>query len=274
MNSNSTVAPLQLYDGVDSAMYNDVVVPIVFEAPAKALIDTTLTSDAMRVLDLATGTGIVARLVSQARPHATVIGCDASRGMLTTAARHTHCPLTQGCVPHLPFADGTFDVVLASFLINHFKDHTTCLNDMVRVLAPNGQMGVSTWVESASEQLELWSSVAAKHVDMPAVVAESSRDMPAAAHFSEPGNLVAALEATKLKSVTSGTHEFKIECTVHDYIAQRHVARRGTIIRRILDRDAWMRFDADLKNAFDSKYPDGLSYNTAARIAKGRKPAV
>jgi ubiquinone/menaquinone biosynthesis C-methylase UbiE len=264
----------QLYDGVDSATYNDVVVPIVFEAPARALIESTLTSDATRVLDLATGTGIVARLVAGARPEAMVIGCDASRGMLATASRHVSCPLSQGCVPHLPFVDGTFDVVLASFLINHFSDHKSCLRDMVRVLAPNGQLGVTTWVESASEQLELWSSVAARYVDLPAVIRESTRDIPAASYFSEPGNLVAALEDAKLKSVTSGTHEFKVECSVDEYIAQRHVARRGTIIRRLLDRDAWTRFDVELKDAFGSQYPEGLNYTTSARIAKGRKPAV
>jgi SAM-dependent methyltransferase len=274
MTYTSTVASPQMYDTVDSTTYNDVVVPIVFEPPAKALIDSTLTSDATRILDLATGTGIVARLVSQARPGALVVGCDESRRMLSTASRHTRCPLTQGCVPHLPFADGTFDVVLASFLINHFTDHKSCLKDMVRVLVPNGQLGVTTWVEAASEQLELWSRVAAKHVDLPAVIRESTRDMPAASYFSEPGNLVAALEEATLKGVTSGTYEFKIQCSVDEYVAQRHVARRGTIIKRILDPDAWIRFEVELKDAFARQYPEGLIYTTSARIAKGRKPAV
>ena len=67
--------------------YDDVLVPILFEPWAEALIDADGPWGGKRVLDLATGTGIVARLLAdRVGPSGSVIGTDLNAEMLKVAA--------------------------------------------------------------------------------------------------------------------------------------------------------------------------------------------
>ncbi len=66
----------------------------------------------MRVLDLATGTGLVAREAAAITGGAAnVIGLDMSEGMLAEARRRLDNPLVQGGMEHLPLADESVDFI-------------------------------------------------------------------------------------------------------------------------------------------------------------------
>ena len=97
----------------------------------------------MRVLDVATGTGLVARAaasVVQARER--VVGVDPSSGMLREARRTFAGPLTQGRIEALPFRDGLFDFVTIGYALRHAADLEIAFRECLRVLAPGGRLVV------------------------------------------------------------------------------------------------------------------------------------
>ena len=89
----------------------------------------------MRMLDVATGTGLLAR---EARAlGGAVIGLDPSAGMLAEALRLS-VPLVRGCGERLPFADAAFDFVGMGFALRHVADIDALFAEILRVLAPGG----------------------------------------------------------------------------------------------------------------------------------------
>jgi demethylmenaquinone methyltransferase / 2-methoxy-6-polyprenyl-1,4-benzoquinol methylase len=91
----------------------------------------------MRVLDVATGTGLVAREARRIAGNG-VIGLDLSFGMLTVAARVSGPPLVQGRAESLPVADGSIDFVSMGYALRHVPDLLALAREFHRVLRPGG----------------------------------------------------------------------------------------------------------------------------------------
>jgi len=92
------------------------------------------------VLEMGVGTGVNLPLYG---PQTRLTGCDASREMLTWAARRrtsTPARLVQADVQHLPFPDGNLDVVTASFLFCSVADPARGLAEVRRVLRSGGRL--------------------------------------------------------------------------------------------------------------------------------------
>lgn len=105
----------------------------------------------MRALDVATGTGPVARAARQlVGEGGSVVGLDPSLGMLRQAARAATprpandasrspgLPLLQGFGEALPFADGSFDFLSIGFAMRHLPDLRRTFGEFRRVLRPGG----------------------------------------------------------------------------------------------------------------------------------------
>jgi len=87
-----------------------------------AVIELCNPHEGVKILDVATGGGHVARRL---REHgAQVVTTDASPGMQPDVV----CP-----AEHLPFADGSFDVVVSRIAAHHFDDLGTAIGEMARV---------------------------------------------------------------------------------------------------------------------------------------------
>jgi demethylmenaquinone methyltransferase/2-methoxy-6-polyprenyl-1,4-benzoquinol methylase len=100
-----------------------------------------------RVLDVATGTGLVARGLVQ-RYGCSVVGLDQSRDMLAGARRAltaapglaTRIDLVQGEAERLPFSDGEFDHLTFTYLLRYVDDPAATLGELARVVRPGGRI--------------------------------------------------------------------------------------------------------------------------------------
>jgi demethylmenaquinone methyltransferase / 2-methoxy-6-polyprenyl-1,4-benzoquinol methylase len=91
------------------------------------------------VLDVATGTGAVARELL-ARKGCTVVGLDQSPEMLAEARLRVPpgVTLVAGEADSLPFPDGTFDALTFTYLMRYVPDPSTTLRELARVVRPDG----------------------------------------------------------------------------------------------------------------------------------------
>lgn len=91
------------------------------------------------VLDVATGTGAVAReLLRQKR--CTVVGLDQSAEMLAEARRRLPADVTlvEGTAEQLPFDDASYDALTFTYLLRYVSDPAATLRELARVVKPGG----------------------------------------------------------------------------------------------------------------------------------------
>lgn len=95
----------------------------------------------MRVLDVATGTGLVLRSAAAISGHQSLaIGLDPSGGMLSECRRNCAAPLLQARGEHLPFASACFDMVSMGYGLRHVTDLRALFGEYRRVLKPSGRV--------------------------------------------------------------------------------------------------------------------------------------
>jgi demethylmenaquinone methyltransferase/2-methoxy-6-polyprenyl-1,4-benzoquinol methylase len=94
-----------------------------------------------RVLDVATGTGLVARETLR-RYDVSVVGLDQSAEMIreASARRADGLTLVRGDGQRLPFPDDLFDAVTFTYLLRYVDDPASTLTELARVLRPGGHM--------------------------------------------------------------------------------------------------------------------------------------
>ena len=93
----------------------------------------------MRVLDVGTGTGLVAHeALAVVGDAGAVIGLDPSMGMLRSGPRTSALPLVQGSAEQLPVAGAGFDFVSLGFALRHVADLHSVFREFHRVLRPGG----------------------------------------------------------------------------------------------------------------------------------------
>jgi SAM-dependent methyltransferase len=74
------------------------------------------------------------------------IGLDAAAGMVKVArARYPAIEFQEGDAERLPFADESFDGVVAGFLVNHLPRAERALAEFARVLRPGGRVALTVW---------------------------------------------------------------------------------------------------------------------------------
>jgi len=129
-------------------VYEQYFVPAMFLPWAAILLRHAALQSGQQVLDVACGTGIVAR---QAAPlvgaQGQIVALDMNPTMLAVA-RALPAPAGAAIVWHegnalaLPFPDHTFDVVLCQHGLSFFPDRAAAVRDMRRVLRPGGRAAV------------------------------------------------------------------------------------------------------------------------------------
>lgn len=131
--------------------YERYLVPALFVPWTKVLLEHAAPQPGERVLDVACGTGVVARHVApQVGLSGAVVALDISPAMLAVARS---IPPTEGATIvwqegsalALPFPAGAFDLVLCQQGLQFFPDRATATREMRRVLGPHGRVALSVW---------------------------------------------------------------------------------------------------------------------------------
>ena len=144
------MAQFQL-QGNAAERYERWVVPFVSGPMVPPLLDLADLRPGERVLDVATGTGVLARLAARrVTPGGAVTGLDLNDGMLKCARELPLPPgLTiewrHGSALALPFDDGAFDVVVCQQGFQFFPDRMGALHQMRRVLRATGRVALSVF---------------------------------------------------------------------------------------------------------------------------------
>lgn len=137
--------------GNPAETYESYMVPALFGPWASPLIQSADPRPGERVLDLGCGTGIVARrIASRLRSNGRISALDLNPGMLAVArAVAEQEGLTiewhEGSAEHLPFPDGSFDLVSCQFALMFFADRRAALAEVHRVLADGGRCALSVF---------------------------------------------------------------------------------------------------------------------------------
>jgi len=93
----------------------------------------------MRLLDLATGTGVVARAaVEVLGDPKSIVAVDPSIGMLTSG--RIDGPRVEGTAERIPLRDGSVDAITIGFALRHFADLRVVFEECLRVLRPGGRL--------------------------------------------------------------------------------------------------------------------------------------
>lgn len=123
-----------------------------FNQSGKKMVELAAPLAGSKVLDIATGRGAVLKEVSQkVGPQGHVIGIDISPQMIheTSKALQSLSNIKLRCMDaeQLDFADKSFDLIFCGFGLFFFPNVLTALQEMRRVLKPQGKLWLSSWGE-------------------------------------------------------------------------------------------------------------------------------
>ena len=123
--------------------YEEAFVPAFFAQWAPVLCDAAGVTAGQNVLDVACGTGIVARTAADLVGAPNVVGVDLNEAMLTVARRvRPDIDWRQGDAGALPLPDLAFDAVLCQMALMFFPERATALRETGRVATAGGTVAV------------------------------------------------------------------------------------------------------------------------------------
>jgi ubiquinone/menaquinone biosynthesis methyltransferase len=216
-----------------------------------ALVDAVGADPDDVVLDVATGTGLVAVELAQ-RYHCTVVGLDRSADMLGAAARRNGhiAGLVNARAERLPFADASFDHVTFTYLLRYVDDPAAVVRELARVLKPGGRLAALEFgVPSSPIAFALWRLYT--RVVMPV----------GGLLFSRKWHEVNAFLGPSIERFYRAHPQRQVERYWHDAglagVASRRMSLGGGIVMSATKRDAPAATDARLGAAFYALTPGG-----------------
>jgi ubiquinone/menaquinone biosynthesis C-methylase UbiE len=252
-------------------VYERELVPAVFGPWAPILIELAHPKPDDRVIDIACGTGIVARIAAaRVGRGGAVVGVDLNPGMLNVARS---LKTTEGAASvqwreasadRLPFPDGSFDIAYCQLGLQFFADRPAALREMRRVLSPGGALGLMVWCGiQESPGFEAFAEILERNVSPAAATI-----MRAPFGLSDANELSRLVAAAGFRDITIqqrvGAVEFaSVERFVLSYVAgsplAAHVSQASDAARENLTADTKLALDKYVSNR-------GLSFPIAAHL--------
>jgi ubiquinone/menaquinone biosynthesis C-methylase UbiE len=139
----------KLFSGSIAQLYEQYLVPMIFEPYAADLVARLAARPVRRVLEIAAGTGVVTRRLAAVLPSsATIVATDLNQPMLDLAAILTTArPIEwrQADALQLPFDNESFDAVVCQFGVMFFPDKPQAFAEARRVLERGGIFLFNVW---------------------------------------------------------------------------------------------------------------------------------
>jgi ubiquinone/menaquinone biosynthesis C-methylase UbiE len=162
-----------------------------------------------RVLDVATGTGIVAvEAVKKVGNNGKVVGIDISTGPLAiarrTAGKTSNLQFLEMDAEDLKFPDRSFDVVLSEFALMFFPDSQKALREMKRVLVNDGRIAVS--VHGSADNVPYLSIIMSALTKFVPDIIPTGR--PGPHRFGEPSLLRAEFEKSGFSDINVAVYTY------------------------------------------------------------------
>ena len=239
------------------------------------VIAPEVESGATRILDLGCGTGALAAAAVSRWPTARVTGVDVSAGMLDVAERELSAlppaardriDLVQAAADRVPLADGTFDVVVSSFVLQLVPSAHRVLREGRRVLRPAAMLVFATWLAGGSLRAD-----------------EAYADALIAAGLEPPGggdghdndprwprDAAARLRRAGFAEVVATRTEVDHRYTPESYLAFLANFDDEDLFAT-LDPQARTALETDLLERLRALPPDGLRLRLPVVIASGRR---
>jgi len=130
-----------------------------FHQPAHDLVAHLKISPGQRILDVGSGSGLIASGASLVTGSSGfVCALDGSIEMLKQQKTNGVIRVVANA-QDLPFENDTFDRVAAGFVITHLPDHSQGLSEWTRVLRPNGFLAATVWQTGAIKVSEVWKNI-------------------------------------------------------------------------------------------------------------------
>jgi ubiquinone/menaquinone biosynthesis C-methylase UbiE len=257
------------FDGV-AQVYDRVRAP-VHARPAADLVGALGPPSAAGLLDVGTGTGVLAE-AAQAAGWDPVIGIDRSVPMLLLASRRVSRVVAADAVD-LPFRDGRFDAVAAAFALHVFPNYGTALFDILRVLRPGGRFGTATWASTNDEFLRTWRSIAEAYATKQLLDDAKRRAAPWEERFADPSRLEETLRDAGLRDVDIRRHQYRDVVPIDDYLAGRETSALGRFLHGMLGEALWERFRARVEEEFRGRFSDPIGDTSEVLIATATRPS-
>lgn len=128
-------------------VYERFFVPALFGQWAEPMLDAVSAGPGDCLLDVGTGTGVVARAaLRRVGPGGAVIAVDPNDGMLAVARKLAPAlDVRTGTAEQLPVGDGEIDCLTCQFVLMFVSDRARAIGEMARVLRSGGRLAVATW---------------------------------------------------------------------------------------------------------------------------------
>jgi SAM-dependent methyltransferase len=236
------------------------------------LLDAAEVSRGMLVLDVGCGPGYVA--AAAAKRGAVPTGLDFSKEMIAIARRmFPQIEFREGDAQNLPFADGTFDRVLANFALLHLSDPERACAEACRGLKPGGSFAFTVWAQPAENALgKIINDAVEAHADLEV-------DLPPGPPFYLFASAQEAGEALERAGFDAASLAFKVHSGrwtvptarfVFDAERNAGVRTAGLLARQTSDRLG--AIESAIEEAVEP-YADGDAFTipTAAYVIAARK---
>jgi ubiquinone/menaquinone biosynthesis C-methylase UbiE len=251
--------------------YEQVFVPATFAPWARDLVTTAALCPGERVLDVACGTGVVARHAAPlVGAGGRVVGVDSSPAMLAVA-RARPAPVgaavewREADAAALSLPEGAFDVVLCQHGLQFMADRPLALREMRRVLRADGRLALSVWRSSAGVEA-LW-EVVARHLGAATAAAHQQ------AFALADGDALAALVAgAGFRAVAIATRALPARYPRAAVLIEHQLGGRFAATLDALDEERRAALLADARRRLAPfEGPAGLVFSQEAQVVVARR---
>lgn len=258
----------------------------VLDASARGSLDRVAqphasTSDGRaHIVDVGTGTGVLALEARRRWPDARVTGIDPSTGMLSVAARRATAlgieeddsllRWVEGSAEALPLPDGTADMVVSSFVLQLVPDRAAALREAARVLRPGGRLLLLTWLEDEADfRPSLEFDEAVMDLGIPEPDAEDEEDR--AGDFTDPAAAAAELAAAGFVDVEARPETLEYRWTAESYLAFKQHYDEAWLFE-LLEGPHADRLSALVRDRFAALPADAFIWRTPLVSVVARRP--